>query len=77
MGDLLPCPHCGGSARAASLLETSAGVVVCVACTAAVTGWTEAEAVAAWNRRVSPTIPHRGTINEPSPKPADIDPLSR
>lgn len=53
---LAPCPFCGGKAE---LRQTRSKVwpmlaAQCTSCCALVEGYTEAEAIAAWNRRPSP-----------------------
>lgn len=52
---LLPCPFCNGKAKIEYFSSTS---VECTTCAAAIDGAfsTPAEAIAAWNRRVTPTI---------------------
>lgn len=57
MADLLPCPHCGGKEH--EIGNGDAGYTITChsfACRASTGAWaTEAEAVAAWNRRSSPS----------------------
>jgi len=50
--ELLSCPFCGGGARTGAW---STWYVKCIDCGVEVIGLTEAEAIAAWNRRSPPT----------------------
>ena len=53
---LLPCPFCGGQAEllSAELRETHDAMIECSQCeTTGPTSETDAEAIAAWNRRIA------------------------
>ena len=59
MSELKPCPFCGGEAILESnkLRYGTIHSAYCQKCGAEITGFSEHEAVAAWNRRAQPDEP--------------------
>jgi Lar family restriction alleviation protein len=61
--EIKPCPLCGGKANRAidfSLRDNNVGVVICGGCGSRSVGETLGEAIARWNRRITPENKQEG-----------------